>query len=956
MRQVQAHYVTLCQQLLALGVVLVVLTPAASVVTLDVVREGEVPRSVQAGSAQARSVSALVPAEPVDPVVQDVELTAPPTAGRTGGKTSADDAPVQATDEASLTDTSTGERLLSDPQPVDGFGTVGVTWSPRTPVADHEVTVEVRTNDEGDWSGWTDVGYHGEHAPDPDSREGKRARPGTDALIVGEVDEVQVRVQGEDGAIPADLSLTVVDPSEATDEQVQGPDLDTNRADQAAESATDPDGAVSAPRQASTRSPAIELQAATSTPRPQIFSRAQWGANESYRDRGSLRYYEVHAGFVHHTVTTNSYSRAQVPGIIRSIYAYHTRSRGWSDIGYNYLVDRFGRVWEGRFGGIDRPVVGAHTLGYNDNAFAASALGNYDVKSPADAMVRAFGSLMAWKLSLHGVDASLTSQQVGSRRFRAISGHRDAGSTACPGRYLYNQLPRIRQLAAAGQRGWSGRELESDLVGSDHPDVIARRSSDGRMIVVPTGGLLKFRSATVAINSSSVAQVSASPDLTGDGVPDALVRYRSGLTHVRPGNGKGRFGGHQWRRQLAGHDVVSATGDLNGDGRNDWVSRQKSTGELSVHLGQSGTNFRTISAGAGWGDYDIVTGVGDVTGDDRPDLVVRSDGSRLHVRPGNGAGGFGAERRIAGSFGAYDRIAGLGDFNRDGLNDLVVRRADNKLGFVIPGAGDGTFQRKFGPIRHLGGSGAMSAGQVTGGGDADILLVEEGRVMVRQHRGAFHVGKHMDTGRGVRWADTLMNVGDWDRDGDGDVVGRRASDGALFLMRGNGTGRFAKPDRMTGALANVRLLTAAGDVTGDGWPDLMGQPGNGAMRIYPGRGNQGLANSYVAHSPLAGSAQIGVGRWDSDGAPDTLFREGNRLRFRAGNGPGGITSSSGLVQGNVAAYDRLVGVSDMTSGGHADLLARDRAKGGLWLLHGSKDKLLKRRYLGGGWGAYDLIG
>ena len=74
----------------------------------------------------------------------------------------------------------------------------------------------------------------------------------------------------------------------------------------------------------------------------------------------------MHAGFVHHTVNANDYTRDEVPGILRSIYAYHTQSRGWSDVGYNFLVDRFGRIWEGRYGGVDRPVVGAHTLGYND--------------------------------------------------------------------------------------------------------------------------------------------------------------------------------------------------------------------------------------------------------------------------------------------------------------------------------------------------------------------------------------------------------------------------------------------------------------------------------------------------------------------------------------------------------------------------------------------------------------
>ena len=101
------------------------------------------------------------------------------------------------------------------------------------------------------------------------------------------------------------------------------------------------------------------------------------------RDKSSLRYGTIKAGFVHHTVNANDYTAEQVPAIIRGIYAYHTQSRGWSDIGYNFLVDRFGRIWEGRYGGVDRPVVGAHTLNYNEESFAMSAIGNFETAQPS---------------------------------------------------------------------------------------------------------------------------------------------------------------------------------------------------------------------------------------------------------------------------------------------------------------------------------------------------------------------------------------------------------------------------------------------------------------------------------------------------------------------------------------------------------------------------------------------
>ena len=135
-------------------------------------------------------------------------------------------------------------------------------------------------------------------------------------------------------------------------------------------------------------------------PKPYIYSRAQWGANEKLRDQTARRYGTVKAGFIHHTVNANNYTAAQVPALLRGIYAYHTQSRGWRDIGYNYLVDRFGRIWEGRCGGVDQAVVGAHTLGYNEVSFAMSAIGNFDIAQPPQAVLNAYARLFAWKLSL----------------------------------------------------------------------------------------------------------------------------------------------------------------------------------------------------------------------------------------------------------------------------------------------------------------------------------------------------------------------------------------------------------------------------------------------------------------------------------------------------------------------------------------------------------------------------
>jgi hypothetical protein len=600
--------------------------------------------------------------------VTEYSLTAPTGARLAPGALSA----------TSRRTTTGGQQLTSDAVPVHGYGAIGVTWEHGVAIAEDGVAVEARTLEDGAWSGWTAVEYHDDHGPDPDSDEARNARPGTEPLLVGEVDEVQVRI-ATDAAAPADLKLAVIDPGEATTTAREKPAIDTG------ELAGDAD-ATTAPTTESSEGD-LSLRAQVTAPKPTIFSRAQWGADEGIRDAPSLHYYEVHAGFVHHTVNANGYTRAQVPSIIRGIYAYHVQSRGWSDIGYNFLVDRFGRIWEGRYGGVDRPVVGAHTLGYNDNAFAASAIGNYETVRPSRAMVRAYGALFAWKLSLHGVTASDGRQYVTSRYFKAINGHRDADSTACPGIYLYNRIPRIRELAAAAQQGWTGRELESSLVGSARPDLVLRRATDGKVFL---------------------------------------------------------------------RQVVPTT-----------------------------TGYR--------------------------------------------------------------------------LGDKVA---------------------------------------------TNLLLPT---------------------------ADLILKAGDWDLDGRSDLIVKQ--DDALWLYRNVGRGQFAEPVRLARGFAKVTKLAAVGDFTGDGSPDLMGQPEGGSMRIYPGNGAAGLKTSYTAYSPVQGRKQIGVGRWDGDGAPDSLIRTRSALVLYYGNGPGGFTGQKSMSL-SIRGYDWIIGVRDVDMTGHSDVIARTRSTGQLWVIPG----------------------
>ncbi|MGZ5403500.1 MAG: FG-GAP-like repeat-containing protein [Nocardioides sp.] len=947
MRPSKDHYVTSCQQLLALGAVLAVLTPAASIISLDVVREAPASQpSDGAGSGHAVELSAYtreasrtsrVPTAPVDAELAEYALTGGSglPAGARGRQ------PVASRTVAGGDGTSLS--VLSRPEPVVGYGGVGVTWDPGAAAADDELSFQVRTRTGGTWSAWQELEYHDEHAPDPDSPEGRQSRPGTDVLFVGRVDDVQVRADVQGLFPPAGMRMAVISPGRAADTEREAPAIDTGDLPSARTSPGSRD---------------VSAKLAAFTPKPTIYSRSQWGANENLRDKGSLRYFEVHAGFVHHTVNANDYTRAEVPGLLRSIYAYHTQSLGWSDVGYNYLVDRFGRIWEGRAGGVDRPVVGAHTLGYNDYAFAMSAIGNFDIVAPSNAMVQAYGALFAWKLSLHGIDASSPRQVVGPDDFPAVNGHRDAGSTACPGRYLYAKLDQIRSLAKGAQQDWSGRELRSDLAGSEHPDLIVRRASDGMAFVLPTGGLSGLGKPVVSSGLAAGADtLVATPDVTGDGEADLLVRRTGGTTELRPGNGAGGFGAVA--RSYAGfadRDLLTATGDLDGDGHHDLVARDPATGQLNAYLGSGDGRFTRRPVPGDWSGYSLLAATGDLNGDDRSDLLARSANGALWAMPGTGNASFGTAVRVAGSWNTWGTVSGAGDFNRDGLADLVVRTAPGAPAWILPSRGDLSFGVPLGPVNRLKGAGTLvGAAQYAGDGLPDVVSRRGSAVRTYPNLGGVDLLPPIRTGVNLSGANVVFNAGDWDRDGNGDMIYRNRK-GVLLLRTGDGDGGFGGRVRLGRGFGQVRLLAAVGDMTGDGWPDLMGQPAGSSMRIYPGNGGHGLGASYVAHTPIDASRQVPVGRWDTDGAPDSLFRTGNTLSLYPGNGPGGLTGARKLGV-DVSAYDWVIGVSDLRVSGHSDVIVREKETGLLYALQATATKgFTSRRILGEGMMIYDLAG
>ncbi|MEU8803299.1 N-acetylmuramoyl-L-alanine amidase [Spirillospora sp. NPDC048819] len=218
---------------------------------------------------------------------------------------------------------------------------------------------------------------------------------------------------------------------------------------------------TTSPSAPATPSPSPTETTADPAPRPAITSRAHWGADESLVKDAPDYDQSVKAVFVHHTDTGNAYTCDQSPQVIRSIFTYHVTSLGWNDIGYNFLVDKCGTLFEGRAGGVERPVHGAHTYGFNTDTTGVAVLGTHISAAPAQAVLDTVAKVSAWKLGIVGQNpagkVTLTSRApdgagkypYGSQvTLNAISGHRDGFATECPGEALYAKLPTIRTAAS----------------------------------------------------------------------------------------------------------------------------------------------------------------------------------------------------------------------------------------------------------------------------------------------------------------------------------------------------------------------------------------------------------------------------------------------------------------------------------------------------------------------------
>jgi SpoIID/LytB domain protein len=363
------------------------------------------PSSAQAAGTEVTGSApgAVAPAAPPAPAGQvapvDVTSTVVPTVPQARTTAPAPQAPSASRVVAELPQTSTSD-----------FRLIGVTWAQGPTTG---VEVEVRTRTAGTWSSWTPLEIE-------DDDEG--GVPGTEPLWVGDSDGVAARVTSVTGA-PQDVRIATIDPGEP-------------------ETAADaPAVAYSGPLDGVARATSAATVAPSYTDQPAIISRSAWGASAGTPCDTPAAGDSTRGVVVHHTAGSNSYTKAQSASIVRAVQAYHVKSRKWCDVGYNFLVDKYGQIFEGRRGGIDRAIRAAHSgnAAVNTYTMGVSMMGNYDLVKPQAALQDAMVRLIGWRMGTTYLPAK-GSHSLGGKTLNRIAGHRNVVSTGCPGKNGYAWL------------------------------------------------------------------------------------------------------------------------------------------------------------------------------------------------------------------------------------------------------------------------------------------------------------------------------------------------------------------------------------------------------------------------------------------------------------------------------------------------------------------------------------
>jgi len=554
------------------------------------------------------------------------------------------------------------DAVLTRPIATEEFLVAGLTWEAGQELA-ADAQVFVRVEEDGVWSDWEETAH------EEGMSGGAEAAAGTDPFVTGGAQTIQVRVTGSAAELPDNLAITVL----AT-EDLQTPAAATASAESTpipvppvtpsapGSNAVVPAGMVGASVAAS------PVAATVVSPRPSIISRAGWGADESKLAwRPTLR--ALKAAVVHHTAGTNNYTQSQAASVVRGIYEYHAVSRGWGDIGYNFLVDKWGRVYEGRTGSLAAPegmmTQGAHAAPVNSGTVGISAMGDYTKIAAPTAVIDAMSDVIAWQFGRAGIDATTKSGIIAPGtpamakgvNLPRIFGHMDVSATACPGQDIYGRLATMRTTVANA---------------TSQPATTPEPAPAPKPTPTPTAGL---RSVYLnnALTASSDVVFSYGPtgstiivgDWDGNGTDTPAAR-RQQIFEVRNSNTTG---------PVDKTFVYGRPGDVVLVG--DWDGNRVDT--LTVRRGREYHVKNSVTSGPAdqvilYGKPDDEILVGDWDGNGTDTFAVRR-GNVLYIKDTMSTGV--ADRVIA--YGRPGDVMLVGDWDGDGKDTFAVRRGDQLL-------------------------------------------------------------------------------------------------------------------------------------------------------------------------------------------------------------------------------------------------------------------------------------
>ena len=663
------------------------------------------------------------------------------------------------------------------------------------------------------------------------------------------------------------------------------------------------------------------MPARAAAAQPAIISRAAWGADESLRACGPDYADSLRSAFVHHTASGNAYAKGKADDVIRAIYAYHTQSRGFCDIAYNFLVDKYGRVYEGRAGGIIEPVIGGHAMGFNTGSAGVALIGDFQTADPTKASIRALKRLLAWRLDVAHLEptgiATMVSAGGSNQKYEkgqavqipVISGHRETGYTTCPGNRLWKRLAAIRKAARSIglPKIWDPAATAHAIeIGRSSVGFSARLSGalDWSVVVTGPGGPVRTWSGNGGALSVTWN------GLDDGGYPVAAQAYTATIGAVAPG-GAGA---------LPASFPVLVTGGC-----------EQATGPGGGTLiGDEGPNVLCGGDGAdtlrGMGGDDILVGIG---GDDT--LIGGSGNDVLVGGPGNDTleGDTGADSlqgleghdRLLGGAGPDLLEGGPGNDTIEGgggLEDTVSFAASASPVTVDLAAGtaSGEGTDTITGVRHVVGSpgadalaGDAAPNTLSGGGGGDAIDGREGDDTLVGGRGADRLtggpGSDALIGQGgIDIADygtapgpvrVDLKAGVATGDGSDTLSGIRSVIGSSFadLLRGNG-----KRNRLAGGGGPDRLAGRSGDdvLVGGNHRDVL--RGGGGDDVLRGGSGADVLKAGAGDDLLHGGKGRDVMR---GGGGDDIFRARDRNRDE-------VIGGGGSDEARADPIDRVRGV------------------------------------------------